>query len=86
MNPTVPLDLGDFFSCKKYDHLMGWSTPVDLSHDILDLGHNILDLGHDVLDLGDDVLDLGYDVLDKNKKVRGRRSRQIPRQNVEMTW
>jgi hypothetical protein len=59
MNPTVPLDLGNFFSCKRYGHLMGWSTPVDLGHD---------------------VMDLGYDVLDKNKRVRGRRSRQIPRQ------
>jgi hypothetical protein len=61
MNPTVSLDLEDFFSCKKYGHLMGWSTPIDL--------------GHDVLDLGYDVLDLGYDVLDKNKKIRGRGSR-----------
>jgi hypothetical protein len=65
MNPTVYLDLGDFFFCKRYGHLMGWSTLVDLGHD---------------------VLDLGYDVLDLNKKVRGRRSRQIPRQNVEVTW
>jgi hypothetical protein len=37
---------------------MGWSTPVDLDHD---------------------VLDLGYDVLDKNKKIRERKSRQIPK-------
>jgi hypothetical protein len=66
MKPTVPLDLGDFFSCKRYGHLMGWSTPVDL--------------GHDVLDLGYDIIDLSYDVLDKNKRVRGGRSRQIPKQ------
>jgi hypothetical protein len=65
MNPTIPLDLRDFFFCKRYSHLMGWLMPVDLGHDILDLG---------------------YDVLDKNKKVRGRRSRQIPRQNIEVTW
>jgi hypothetical protein len=72
MNPTVPLDLGDFFFCKRYGHLMSWSMPVGLGHDVLDLGH--------------DVLNLVYDVLDKNKKVRGRRSRQIPRQNIEVTW
>jgi hypothetical protein len=65
MNLPVPLDLGDFFFCKKYGYLMDWSTPVDLGHD---------------------VLDLDYDVLDINKKVRGRRSRQIPRQNIEVTW
>jgi hypothetical protein len=29
MNPPVPLDLGDFFFCKIYGQLMGWSTPVD---------------------------------------------------------
>jgi hypothetical protein len=58
--------LGNFFFFKRYGHLMGWSTPVDLGYDVLDLGH--------------DALDLGYDVLYKNKKVRGRRSRQIPRQ------
>jgi hypothetical protein len=93
MNPMVPLDLRDFFFCKRYDHLMGWSTPVDLGHDILDLGYDvldldydILDLGYDILDLGYDILDLGYDILDKNKKVRGRGSRQISRQNVEITW
>jgi hypothetical protein len=59
LNPIVSLDLGDFFSYKKYGHLMGWSTPVDLGHD---------------------VLNLGYDALVKNKRVRRRRSRQIPRQ------
>jgi hypothetical protein len=64
MNPIVSLDLRDFFFCKRYGHLMGWSMPVDLGHD---------------------VLDLDYDVLDKNKKVCGRRLRQIPRQNVEVT-
>jgi hypothetical protein len=53
MNPTVPLDLRDFFSYKRYGHLRGWSTPVDLGHDVLDLSH--------------DVLDLDYDILDKNK-------------------
>jgi hypothetical protein len=63
MNPMVPLELGDFFLCKRYGHLMGWSTPVDLGHDSLDLDY--------------DVVDLGYDVLDKNKRVHGRRSRQI---------
>jgi hypothetical protein len=73
------LDLGDFFSCKRYGHLMGWSTPVDLGHDVLDLSHDVFDLGHD-------VLDLGHDVLDKNKRVRRRRSRQIPRQIFEVTW
>jgi hypothetical protein len=72
MNPTVCLDLRDFFLCKRYGHLMGWSMPVDL--------------GHDVLDLGYDIMGLGYDVLDKNKKVFGRRLRQIPRQNVEVKW
>jgi hypothetical protein len=66
MNPIVPLDLRDFFSCKRYGHLMDWSTPVDL--------------GHDVLDLDYDVVDLDYDVLDKNKRVRRRRPRQILRQ------
>jgi hypothetical protein len=71
MNSTVPLDLGDFFSYKRYGHLIGWSTLVDLGHDVLDLGH--------------DVLDLGYDVLNKNKKVCGRRSREIPRQNIDVT-
>jgi hypothetical protein len=59
------LDLGDFFSCKSYDYLMGWSTPVDL--------------GYDALDLGYDVIDLGYDVIGKNKRVCGRKSRQISR-------
>jgi hypothetical protein len=77
MNPTVPLDLGDFFSCKKYGHLIGWSTPVDLGHDVLD---------HDVLDLGYDVVDLDYDILDKNKRVRGRKSRQIQDKYVEVIW
>jgi hypothetical protein len=66
MNPTIPLDLGDFFSCKRYGHLMGWSTLVDL--------------GYDVLDLGYDVVDVSFDVLDKNKRVRGKKSRQISRQ------
>jgi hypothetical protein len=112
MNPMVPLDWGDLFPYKIYGHLRGWSTSVDLSHDVLDLGcdvldlgydvldlgydvldlgydvldlgydvldlgYDVLDLGYDVLDLGYDVVDLGYDVLDKNKKVRGRGSRQI---------
>jgi hypothetical protein len=27
----VFLDLRDFFSCKRYGHLMGWSTLVDLA-------------------------------------------------------
>jgi hypothetical protein len=43
-------------------------------------------LGHGILNLCHDVLDLGYDILNKNKKIRGGRSRQIPRQNVEVTW
>jgi hypothetical protein len=63
MNPMVPLELGDFFLCKRYGHLMDWLTPVDLSHDVLDLDY--------------DVLDLDYDVLNKNKRVRGRRLSQI---------
>ena len=63
MNPMVPLDLGDFFSYKRYGHLIGYLTPIDLGHDILDLG---------------------YDILNKNKKVCGKRSRQIPRQNIEV--
>ena len=44
---------------------MDWSTLVDLGHDILDLGY--------------DIGNFGYDVLDKNKRVHGRRSRQIPK-------
>jgi hypothetical protein len=72
MNPMVPLDLRDFFFYKRYGYLIGWSTLVDLGHGILNLCH--------------DVLDLGYDILNKNKKIRGGRSRQIPRQNVEVTW
>jgi hypothetical protein len=43
MNPPVPLDLGDFVLCKRYGQLMGWSTPVDLGHDVLDFGYDILD-------------------------------------------
>jgi hypothetical protein len=31
MNSMVSLDMGDFFFCKRYGHLMGWSTPVDLA-------------------------------------------------------
>jgi hypothetical protein len=72
MNPMVHLDLRDLFFCKKYGHLMNWSTPVDLGHNLFDLGHNLLDLGYN-------VVDLGYDVLDKNKRVRERRSRKISR-------
>jgi hypothetical protein len=79
MNPTVPLDLGDFFSCKRYGHLIGWSTPFDLGHDGLDLGYDGLDLGYNVVDLDYDVVDLDYDVLNKNKRIRGRKSKQISR-------
>jgi hypothetical protein len=77
MNPPVPLDLGDFFFCKRYGHLMGWSMPVDLGHmtswtwDHLTSwtwGHDVLDLGYDVLDLDYVVLDLGYVVLDKTRR------------------
>jgi hypothetical protein len=37
------LDLRDFFFCKRYGHLLGWSTPIDLGHDVLDLHYNVLD-------------------------------------------
>jgi hypothetical protein len=30
--------LGNFVLYKRYGQLMGWSTPVDLSHDAVDLG------------------------------------------------
>jgi hypothetical protein len=43
MNPPVPLDLREFFSCKRYGQLIGWSTPVDLGHDILDFDYDVLD-------------------------------------------
>jgi hypothetical protein len=42
MNPMVPLELGDFFLCKRYGHLMDWLTPVDLDHDVLDLEYDVL--------------------------------------------
>jgi hypothetical protein len=87
MNPMVPSDLEDFFPSKSYGHLMGWSTPVALGYD--DLGYDVLDydvLGYDVLDLDYDVVNLGHDVINKNKKVCGRRSRQISRGIFEMTW
>jgi hypothetical protein len=42
MNPMVPLELGDFFLCKRYGHLMDWLTPVDLDHDVLDLDYDVL--------------------------------------------
>jgi hypothetical protein len=72
MNPMVPLDRGDLFPSIIYGHLRGWSTSIDLDHDILDLGYDAVDLGYD-------AVDLGYDVLDKNKRVHGRRSKQISR-------
>jgi hypothetical protein len=37
------LDLGDFFFFKRYGQLMGWSTLVDIDHDVLDFGYDILD-------------------------------------------
>jgi hypothetical protein len=43
MNSTVPLDFGDFFPCKSYGHLMGWSTPVDLGYDVVDLSYEFID-------------------------------------------
>jgi hypothetical protein len=53
---------------------IGWSTPVDLGHDAVDLGHGAVDLGHDVLDL---VMMSWI-----KQEGRGRRSIQIPRQDV----
>jgi hypothetical protein len=51
MNPPVPLDLGDFFFCKRYGHLMGWSTLVNLGHmTSWTWSHDVLDLDYDVLD------------------------------------
>jgi hypothetical protein len=63
MNLMIPSNLRNFFSCKSYGHLMGWSMHVDLSYDVLNLRY--------------DVVNLGYDVINKNKRIRGRKSRQI---------
>jgi hypothetical protein len=41
--PTGALDLGDFVLYKRYGQLMGWSTPVDLGHDVLNFSYDILD-------------------------------------------
>jgi hypothetical protein len=50
MNPTIPLDLRDFFICKSYGYLMDWWTPVDLGYDVLDLGYDVMNLGYNVID------------------------------------
>jgi hypothetical protein len=50
---------------------MGWSTPVDLGHDVLDLGH--------------DVLDFGYDVLDKVRKT-WKKIKTNPETKCEVIW
>jgi hypothetical protein len=69
MNPMVPLDLGDFFSCKSYGHLMDWSIPVDLNNDVVDLGNDVVDLGNDVVDLGNNVVNLGNNVVNLGNNV-----------------
>jgi hypothetical protein len=43
MNQMVLLNLRDFFFCKSYGHLIGWSRPVHLGYDVLDLGYDVLD-------------------------------------------